>query len=294
MLRLAIYYESRLGRNDGNPLYVWRELKTRQEQGLLEVDHLAPNGDYKQFGIYDAHLWIDWGEDALKGILPYEPDFPPGNPLIYWASDTHIGYDYRLECAKKSDVVFVAQKEAISQFKRDGVTAPIHWLPHSVSTEAYPRYMLASKKYDLCFVGHVNSGNRTDALDRMFREFPNFYYGQRRFEDASRKYAESKVVFNISIKEDVNMRCFEVMGSGNFLLTNRLADFDDLGIKDGVHCVMYDSLDDAVEKARHYIDNPDERDKICGSAFELIQNNHTFKHRVDKILEEVPCGECIK
>lgn len=47
MLRLAIWYENRLGRNDGNPLYVMASLKRMMEADLLEVDHLIPDGDVK-------------------------------------------------------------------------------------------------------------------------------------------------------------------------------------------------------------------------------------------------------
>lgn len=329
MLRIANWYENRLGRNDGNPLYVQACLKRMQyymgilaglgpnaelgawfsdgkgdpaafesakklwesSKEYLEVDHMIPHGDLNPFGSYDLNIHVDWGEDGLTGVLPYTPlDVP--KPMAYWASDTHINngmagdsYPYRLETAKKADFVFVAQKSAVEKMKKDGVENPI-WLPHAVEPQAYPKFDLLSKKYDLCFVGHVNNKLREEALDRMFREFPNFYYGQQLFEAAARKYAESKVCFNIAMTDDVNMRNFEVMATGSLLLTSYLPDFEDLGFIDGKHLVLYRTMDEAVEKAKYYIDHPQEREAIAQAGYEHVIKHHTIQNRVDVILNE--------
>lgn len=293
MLRLAIWYENRLGRNDGNPLYVYSALKRLEKEGKLLVDHLIPNGDVKHFGKYDANIWVDWGEDAVASLCPYEIVIPSGAPLIYWASDTHLGYDYRLEMAKKADVVFVAQKDAVYRMQDDGVVAT--WLPHAVEPRAYndaddptgkKPYDLLTKKYDICFVGHISSENRIEALDRIFKAFPNFFYGQKLFNEAARKYAESKVVFNIAMKDDVNMRCFEALGSKSFLLTDKVQSIEDI-FTDKEHLVLYDSLDDAIEKAKYYIEHDEEREKIALAGYQHVLKHHTIDNRVQVILNAI-------
>ena len=227
-MRIAIYYDifAETGfRNDGNPVMTWASLKRMQEKGLLEVDHLAPKEDVNLFGEYDLHLDVDWGEDGLLPIIPYKLIDAP-RPNIYWASDTHLGFDYRLEKAKKFDHVFCAQKQAVIDFKEKGVNA--EWLPHAFEPMAYQDistgtpvpFNYANKDFDVAFVGHVNSENRVDFLDRMLGEFPNFFFGQRKFQDAAQIFCKSKIVLNISMKEDTNMRVFETMGSGSFLLTD--------------------------------------------------------------------------
>lgn len=286
--RLAIYYESRLGRNDGNPLYVWNELKRRQGLGELEVEHLAPTGDLRPFGKFDYHIWVDWGEDALKGILPYEP-IPCPKPMAYWASDTHLGYAYRLQTARSADLVFCAQKRAAEEFKRDGIPGAV-WLPHAAEPMAYPKQSYASKKFDVCFVGHINSGNRIDALDVLFGEFPNFFYGQRRFEDAAQIYGQSKIVFNISMLDDINMRTFEAMASGSMLLTNWIPTIEDL-FEDGKHLALYRSPEEMVEKARYYIEHDEEREKIAAAGYAEVMAKHTFRHRLDVMLDAMKSKE---
>lgn len=327
MLRIANYFESRLGRNDGNPLYVqsclkrmqyygnivrglpgdpgllsWftgKDLDPRAEQAAkelfekyketIEIDHMYPTGDIAPFGKYDLNIHVDWGEDGLTGILPYTP-FDTPKPFAYWCSDSHIvtpghdSYDYRLSVAKKADYVFVAQKQAVERMKKDGIENPI-WLPHAVETLAYPKIDLLTKKYDVCFVGHVNSQNRIDALDGLFREFPNFYYGQRLFEDAARKFAESKIVFNISMTDDINMRTFEAMATGSFLLTNWIPTIEEL-FQDKKHLVLYRSHDEMIDLAKYYLAHDSEREAIAKAGYEEVIKNHTIQNRVNVILEE--------
>jgi hypothetical protein len=333
MPRIGTYFESRLGRNDGNPLYVTAALKRLQYYGCIlagrpddshlnwfpaksdlktrimdkaaesaakelwekhketiEVDHFYPTGEITPFGTYDLNIWTDWGEDGLTGILPYKPIDCP-KPMIYWASDTHIkaathdSYDYRLSMAKKADYVFVAQKDAVERMKKDGVQNPI-WLPHAVEPLAYPKIELAAKKYDVCFVGHINTKNREDALDRLFREFPNFYYGQQLFENAAQKFCESKIVFNIAMTDDINMRNFEALGTGSFLMTNWIPTIDEI-FEDGKHLVLYRSEEEMIDKAKYYLAHDEEREKIAQAGYEHVMENHTILHRVLKMLEVV-------
>lgn len=278
-MRIAIYYEDhrRIGRNDGNPLYVWNVL---QNQLGFEVHHLIPAPDRMDgFGKFDLNVWVDWGEDALAPILNYAP-MPCPRPNVYWASDTHLGLDYRVKKAAEFDHVFVAQKEAVDQFAERGIKA--EWLPHAVEPTAYPRRTMI-KKYDVGFVGNINSQNRIEFLDRMFKEFPDFFYGRRLFEEAAEIYALSKVVLNPAINNDLNMRVFEVLGSGGFLLTQDVPGLHDL-FQEGVHLVSYKTTDEAVEKAKYYLAHDEEREKIAAQGHAEVLAKHTVRHRVEKML----------
>ena len=279
-LRIASVYENRLGRNDGNPLYMWWAI-SKYDPKRVESGHLVPYGDLTAYGKWDLWLECDWGEDALKGILPYEPVEIP-RPNAFWHSDTHLGYDWRLAKARKTDFNFVAQKRAEEDFRRDGIPNPI-WMPHAVEPMAYP-YIPSIKKHDICFVGHLNSQNRIDALDRMFKEFPNFFFGQRLFEEAAEVYCQSKIVFNISISDDINMRVFEALSTRSFLLTNSVPTLE-LLFKDGVHLATYKTLDEAVEKAKYYLANDIGREMIAKQGQEEVLSKHTFRHRVETVLK---------
>ena len=302
--RAAIYYHNHI-RNDGPPLYYFNVLKNQLK---LDTLHLLPEGDTRRWGKFDYHFWVDYGEDSF---LPKKACMwmPPknGGKTIYVASDAHLDNGYRFEKAKQFDYVFFNQKHYIDEYLgRPGFPIQeVAYLPHAAEPKAYPNTPTI-KKYDLAFIGHVqeeHKGNgvnvtRVEALDRMFREFPNFYYGSRlpmwpeknMFEDAARHFCESRIVFNISVGNDVNMRFFETLSTGSFLLTNVIYELDnlrELGLVDGVHYVSYGSLDDAVAKAKYYLKHEKEREKIATAGYKAFSQGHTYKHRVEEILKIV-------
>src|SRR5512139_3805603 len=107
-MRTMIFYENRLGRNDGPPLY-W--MNAMRDMGM-EVVHLSSEHipSEKQYGKCDGYFWVDWGEDGLGDMLPYKPiSMESLHPSIYVTSDTHLGYEYRLQKAKEFDYVFCNQ-----------------------------------------------------------------------------------------------------------------------------------------------------------------------------------------
>lgn len=283
-MRICTYYENRLGRNDGAPVYFWNVLKNQMGH---DVTHLTSEdtGDLENFGRFDMHMWVDWGEDALAGVLPYQPmSLSLRHPSVYITSDTHLGYDYRLSKAREFDHVFCNQIRAVEEFERDGVKA--QWLPHAVEPKAYPNAPAAIKKYDIGFVGYVTFRKRAEMLDRMFREFPNFWFGQRLFEECAEVYRKSRIVFNTAAVDDINMRCFEATATGAFLLTEWIPTLDQC-FEDGKHLVTFKTMDEAVDKARYYLEHEDEREEIARAGMEHTLSHHTYRHRAEVILKTI-------
>lgn len=304
--KVAILYSVSYGRNDGAPLYYTNVLQNRED---VEFTHLTPDKTAENFGPFDYTFWVDWGEDGL----PWQKWYPEGEKWgkkIYVASDTHItpsGRDYRFETALKFDYAFFNQKRAMSEFAEwilQNKTAGSklkewHWLPHAVEPKAYPKFEII-KKYDVGFIGHLqdmknyNGFSRIDMLDRAFKAFPNFYFGTRNplkptdnmFEDAARKFCQSKIVLNVSIVDDINMRVFESMATGSFLLTNDIPTLGKL-FQDGKHLATYKTLDELVEKGKYYLEHEEEREKIALEGQKEVLSHHTYAHRIQKIFDIV-------
>lgn len=297
--RIAIYYENRL-RNDGPPLY-W--LNVLKNQLNLDVTHLLPIGDTRSFGTFDYHFWIDFGEDSFSKEMSEWQIPKDGGKTIYVASDTHLDNGYRFKRAQQFDYVFFNQLRAVKEYgtPKKGQHVYISWLPHAAEPEAYP-HTVQAKKFDVCFIGHVqetknlNDMTRIESLHRLFQEFPNFYFGTRSpidpsknmFEDAARKFNQSKVVFNISIKDDINMRFFETLVAGGFLLTNSLPTLKDLekqyGFIEGGHYATYDTYDELLELTRYYVEHDEERENIAKAGHEQALKTGTYLSRVESVL----------
>lgn len=293
--KILILYHTNQGRNDGPPLYWWDTMKNQMG---LDVTHLAPEGDISRFGGFDYTFWVDYGEDGLPVDHTWKIPKNCGK-TIYVCSDAHIDNGYRYEKAKEFDYVFFNQKRFTEEYKpKKG--QKVFFLPHAGSPTAYPKFDIV-KKYDVGFIGHIqdiknyNGFTRTDFLDRMFREFPNFYFGTRNpvkpeanmFEDASKHFGESRIALNISIKDDLNMRLFEILASGSFQLTNYLPTLADIGLVDGEHIVTYKTLEEAVEKAKYYLEHEEEREKIAQAGYEWFSKQGTYQHRVEAVLKAV-------
>ncbi len=83
----------------------------------------------------------------------------------------------------------------------------------------------------------------------------------------------------------VKARIFEIPGSGGFLLTEsapELARFYAIGDEIDV----FDSADEAAQKIRHYLANPDVRDRMADAAYARTAREHTYAQRFAPLLEE--------
>lgn len=291
--RVGIIYSNRL-RNDGSPLYYWNQLKKRED---IEVLHLLPEGDVRKFGKMDLWLWVDYGEDGFDPVGSKWLPPQDGGKHAYVASDTHLGREYRFEKAKHFDYVFFNQKRAVEEYTKSKRNKKVIWLPHAAEPQAYPKIDII-KKWDVCFIGHLqdqvncNGFTRVDALDRLFKEFPNFYYGTRTpldptmnlFEDVAKKFSQSRIVFNVSIRDDINMRVFEALATNSLLLTNYVPTLSDV-FTDGMHLVTYKTLDEMIEKATYFINHEEARELIAQQGYDEVIKKHTYQKRLETILE---------
>lgn len=286
-LRIATYYDPGLsGRNDGAPLYFTEVLKRMGHDVVHLTGEEMSKAELNKWGKFDLHIWTDWGEDGLN--VPYKLMERMPSPSVYIPCDTHLGREYRFKRADDSDFVFFNQKRGMEEYleARPERTGEVFWLPCAVEPVAYPNKPIALKKYDIGFVGYVTFRKRAEMLDRIFKEFPNFFQGQRLFEEAAEKYRLSKIVFNTAADDDINMRCFEATATGSFLLTEKVPHLNEL-FEDGKHLVTYTTMDEAVEKAKYYLDHEEEREKIAKEGMKHTLKLHTYEKRMEEVLKIV-------
>lgn len=281
--KIAIFYDVVTGRDDGPPLYYRRNLV---KMGF-DVTFLAPKDheSIEAFGDFDLYLWVDWGEDALKDILTYIPvDMSRYHPSVYITSDTHLGFDYRVNKAKEFDYVFCNQKRAVEEFKKEKVEA--EWLLHAVDLDIYSDEPKSIKKYDVGFVGFVSNKKRAEALDTIFKENPNFWYGQRFFEEAAMKYKECRVNFNNAAVDDINMRFFEVLGcGGGVLVTEDVPTLEEIMPAEAT-CIRYNPNDwvQAVDQIQRTLSFPLLIEESARNGRKWVEENHTYEHRIKEAL----------
>ena len=209
-------------------------------------------------------------------------------PTCAYLIDVHLGSRLRQPLAACFDYVFVAQRDYLPQY-RAFPTQYTAWLP--LAYEPADDVTTPERVIDVGVVGNV-SPNAQDARARLLNTLQNRYQMndfRKRYlpHQMAQLYRQSKIVFNHAIRDDVNMRVFEAMGNGALLVTNRIGNgLLDL-FEDGKHLVTYETADELVHHIDHYLAHDEERRQIAATGARLAQEKHTYRHRVDEILDTI-------
>ena len=89
-----------------------------------------------------------------------------------------------------------------------------------------------------------------------------------------------------SIQSGIPLRCIDIMASGGFLLSNYQEDFYDSFIP-GEDCVLYESVENCIDKCRYYLSHEAERAQIAQNGLGRIRDNHTYEIRLSQIFNIV-------
>lgn len=227
----------------------------------------------------DLFLWIE----SVPGFFPKNID-SLGIPSACYIIDSHLSLDWHVKWAANFDYVFIAQKEYIPAFKAAG-NKNVFWLPLGCDPEIH----CAGKKpkiYEVGFVGSINN-IQTRRLELLKKIETGFQLAYKRcfWTEMADFFAHSKIVFNNAIKNDLNMRVFEALSSGSFLLT-------DITENNGQAEMFYDGEDLGIYKDAgilatidHYLKNETLREKIAANGQKLVHKAHSYAHRVDELLK---------
>jgi hypothetical protein len=98
-------------------------------------------------------------------------------------------------------------------------------------------------------------------------------------------YEKSKLVFNYSPMNDLNMRFFEAIGSGAVLITNPIVDngVEDLFEKN-TDFLEYSTIEELTSTLEQLLSESDTIHTISSNGLKKVLENHTYHHRAEAIL----------
>lgn len=227
----------------------------------------------------DLFLWVE----SVFGFLP-ENIRGNGFPAACYLIDSHINLKYHLRWAKHFDYVFIAQREYLGDFKAAGIDN-VFWLPLGCDPEIH--FGKSKEKiHDISFVGSVKGDmqtRRVNLLNKINSVAP-VYYKRCFLDEMAQVFSESRIVFNNAIRNDLNMRLFEVMSTGTFLLTDIAKNSgqeemfrtnEDYGIY---------SDDNIIDQVKYFLAHESEREKIARRGQQIIHNAHTYSLRLEELI----------
>ncbi len=223
--------------------------------------------------------------DLLFYVDPGPRRLPIGIDLVQCARaayliDVHQDLQSRIDLAPLFDVLFVAQRDYVDEFRRRGYLNT-RWLPFGCDPGVHYVPGL-TRDIDVGFVGKLGAAGTprhallTSVLPRFrTNEFRRFY----KPTEMGEVYSRSKIVLNASINGDVNMRVFEAMAAGALLVTDRIGNgLADLFVE-GEHYVGYSSGQEALDRVAYFLNNTSAREKIAQTGRALVWARHTYAHR---------------
>lgn len=234
----------------------------------------------------DLFLWVESGVSyPLRGFSTLSC------PTACWLIDTHIHFERHLEIAESFDFVFLAQKKYVPLFQQAGIREA-HWLPLACDPDIHRDFGL-EPLYDISFVGSLTPAHRkrSELLMRLSQRFS--VHVERCFlEEMALVLSRSRIVFNSSVRGDLNMRVFEALCTGSLLVTDEAAGsgLEEL-FEDGWHLVIYRSPEELEERAAYFLAHEEERATIAHQGMQEARARHTYAHRAAAILERVGLRE---
>lgn len=223
------------------------------------------------------YLWVE----SVGGYFPENLDALPCTKACYLI-DSHLNLAWHLKWAEKFDHAFIAQREYLQQFRDRGMNA--HWLPLGCDPEVHAPIPV-EKTHDICFVGSLSHNpRRQKLLETLDREL-GIYCRRCWWDEMARVYAESRIVFNNAVKNDLNMRVFEALSVGSLLLTDPArGSGQETLFRDGEELAVYRGDDELLDVVRFYLDNEAIREQVSARGRQVVHNAHTYGHRIDDLL----------
>jgi hypothetical protein len=243
--------------------------------GAIDISGLVKKFNLKP----EFLLFVEGGE---MGIFPANfahLDFPS----IWWGIDTHNDYLKHLRISRLFDHSLIAQKSFVESLRSDGITS-VSWFPLAspISTPS-----AEARDIDVSYIGSTNwtlYPQRGKLLNALSSNVENCVFGQQSAAEMLQTYSRSKVVFNNSLKNDVNMRIFEAMGAGALLVTNPILNngMEDL-FEEGSDYISYTDATDLRTKVINLLQLESERAEIAQSGMRKIHSKHTYDIRAEEI-----------
>jgi glycosyltransferase involved in cell wall biosynthesis len=240
---------------------------------ISEITRQLPRSQHPELIVVKA--------DATGGNFPVNLRSLNCPTLLICGNTQHLSQPLQtlVKYAVKEQFDFIAsdhKRHHLHYFKEAGFER-VFWLP-AFNINPHPPQANLPIQYSLSFVGQVGRFHpyRQYILSQL--KTSNFPLNQLQAppERAAEIYAQSQINLNISLNGDLNLRVFEVLASGGFLLTDRLSDESGLNsiFKPGTDLEVFNNLSDLKYQIRYFLEHPQETAKIARNGKAIFWENY--------------------
>lgn len=222
--------------------------------------------------------------------------------VILWFPDaiSMIGKQYFL--VAMYDKLFFKDKFIVAKINRF-TNVEAHYLPECFNPNKIVEVFSGIQDIDISIIGNFHTW-RVASLENLkdfniqffgvkpplwlnnswMNNIPNNYPVYNKFK--SEIILRSKInINNLHLAEinGANARLFEICGSGGFQICSYSEIISEL-YKEDHEIVLYKDKHELLEKVKYYLNNPIERNRIALNAKKRSIQNHTYRHRLENLL----------
>jgi hypothetical protein len=275
--------------------YLIAALKAARHELFVCSDLASPLADHLASGAVDISKALRRQNFVPELVLFIEGGtmrlFPSGLERIdcltaWYGIDTHMDYAKHLRIGRLFDVTFIAQQEYVARLRDDGLRQ-VHWLPLAFAPELMPAQQ-PQRAIDIAYVGSANAAShpvRHALLATLRKSFASTCFGPATPAEMGSLYASTRIVFNRSVNNDVNMRFFEAAGAGAVLVTDQIIDNGvEALFEEGVHYLTYADESMLLRLVRELLADSERCAAMGAAARQHVLSSHTYAHRSASLL----------
>ncbi|MFC7394387.1 CgeB family protein [Scopulibacillus cellulosilyticus] len=238
---------------------------------------------------------------------------------ILWLTEDPYFTDRSIEIIPFFDVVFSIDIGAVNYYKSLGYQNIYH-LPLGTDPAVFFPKPHIQKTNDICFIGH-SYPERIRLVQLLLNETAFHIqvigkWKKKLFYKPTKKlniinswihplkvadyYSNAKIVLNTHrsynyktnqnsagiVNQSINNRTFDIAACGSFQLIQWIDDLPQ-HFEENKEIVSFKSDEDFLNKVNYYLSNDEERELIAANGRKKALMNHTFNHRINKMLEIV-------
>lgn len=225
--------------------------------------------------------------DVVLSLENYDTGWHPSinsfiGTKIFWSIDSHVSLELHMRHCQKShyDLLLNSSEQYLEKFQ--GLVRHAAWFPNAYPADLIAPNIKVSRNVPVGFCG--SSIPHRDAIinaieKRVAIKRDTFAIG----DDMVNALSSYQIAFNYNIADDINYRTFEATAAGAMLLTNHTPNLERL-FKIGRDIVVYDSIDDAVEKILYYGNHINQRESIANSGSDRTRTHHSYDTRAKQLV----------
>ncbi len=231
---------------------------------------------------------VIWWDIVYQPILPGIAESRYPTALI--PGDWNLAFNTVLNCAQRFDLVFAdARLGAI--LDQAGLKGLLDWPNFAYDQQNIYREQ-HQRIYDIGFIGNLNASihpERSRYLNQILslQDRYQVYIQQGVWgADYRRILNQSKIVFNYTICQVLNMRAYEAPACGALLFIEE-ANLEARSVyMDGESCIFYNQHN-LIERLTYYLEHDAERERIAEAGYQIALN-HSYEKSFRRLLTSIP------